>query len=87
MLFEFGNYLNTSLKNEEIIWRFIDDIVNGLIFLENLNIHYPQLRKRYTIFITQSNNFKLLNPFCFDEFLKECANVYCNPDKDPLEIL
>lgn len=41
MLFEFGNYLNTSLKSEQLIWKFAEEIMNGLIFLENLNLHFP----------------------------------------------
>lgn len=87
MVFEFGNYINTSLQNESIIWRFMEDIINGLIFLENQNLHYPQLRKRYTVYVTDSNNFKILNPFSFQDFLKDCTEVYCNPDKTPFEIM
>ena len=87
MVFEFGNYINTTLQNENLIWKFIEDTINALIFLENHSLHYPQLRKRYSVFIIASNSFKLLNPYCFKDFLTTCSDVYCNPDKTPMEII
>ena len=43
----------------------MEDIINGMIYLENHNLHYPLIRKRYTVFVNNTNNFKLLNPYCF----------------------
>lgn len=61
----------------------MEDIINGMIYLENHNLHYPLIRKRYTVFVNNTNNFKLLNPYCFSSFLMDCSEVYCHPEKSP----
>lgn len=82
LLFEFGNYINTNFQKEEVIWDFINGIIEGLIFLQAEGLHYPVLRKRYTTFVSETNTFKLLNPFCFLDFIDKAIGLYFNCDVD-----
>jgi len=51
MIFEFGNKITIKLQNEEIIWSYIRDILSGLKYLQQMNFHFPNLRKRYTVYV------------------------------------
>lgn len=80
IVFEFGNYINTHLNNENIIWDFINDILKALLFLQHQNLYYPLLRKRYTVFVSESSSFKILSPYAFGSFMKEAITVFFNPN-------
>ena len=45
MVFEFGNFINTQLKSEDVIWKFIDDMLVALVYLDSVHHHYPIIRK------------------------------------------
>lgn len=85
LVFEFGNYINSRFQREEIIWEFINGIMEGLAFLQAEGLHYPILRKKYTTYVSETNTFKLLNPFCFKEFIDKAIGVYFNCDVDLIE--
>ena len=78
LVFEFGAPLSLPLKKEKYIWRLIEQLTDGLLFLEDNVLHYPFLHKNY---IVQSGdkNFKLVNPYCFPDYLKEVLQIYMNP--------
>ena len=80
IIFEFGNYINTHLNNEKVIWDFINDVLKALLFLQHQNLYYPLLRKRYTVFVTETNSFKILSPYAFSSFMKEAITVFFNPN-------
>lgn len=85
LVFEFGNYINSQFQKEEVIWEFINGIMEGLAFLQAEGLHYPVLRKKYTTYVSDTNTFKLLNPFCFTEFVDKAIGVYFNCDVDLIE--
>lgn len=80
LVFEFGDYINTNFQNEKVIWTFIEHILAGLLFLQNEGFHYPIVRKKYTVYQSDRNSFKLLNPFCFPQFLDKVIGLYLNPN-------
>ncbi len=51
-----------------------------MVFLEKSNLHYPILSKKYLI-RKEKKLFKLMNPYCFPDYLKEVLLVYMNPMK------
>lgn len=80
LVFEFGDYINTNFQSEKVIWTFIEHILAGLLFLQNEGFHYPIVRKKYTVYQSDRNSFKLLNPFCFPQFLDKVIGLYLNPN-------
>lgn len=85
LIFEFGNYINSQFYKEQTIWEFIDGMLEGLAFLQAEGLHYPILRKKYTTYVSDTRTFKLLNPFCFMEFVEKAIGVYFNCDVDLIE--
>ena len=85
LLFEFGNYINSKFNDEEVIWDFINSMLEGLVHLQAEGLHYPTLRKKYTVYVSNSDCFKLLNPFCFKNFIDKAITVYFNCDVDLTE--
>ncbi len=78
MVFEYGPKIKKPLKKEKYIWIMIEHIVDAMIFLEELGLHYPSLRLAY-VMRKEYKFFKLLNPYAFPFFLKEVLKVYTNP--------
>ena len=78
LIFEFGVFLNLPLKKEKYIWMLIDNVVEAMIFLEENMLHYPFLHKNYII-QRDTKEFKLINPYCFPDYLKEVLQIYMNP--------
>lgn len=78
LLFEFGGPVSVPFTNESEVWVLIEHVVHGLMFLEGDIQHYPFLHKNY---IVQCNDkrYKLVNPYCFPDYLKEVVQVYLNP--------
>lgn len=52
----------------------------ALLYLDSMTHHYPIIRKRYTVFNSQQNCFKLINPFCFSDYLRDSFKYYFNDD-------
>lgn len=78
LAFEYGEPMNTFVHEESILWLYIDQIIDGMIFLESQGYHYPTLSKQYII-LTSKNNVKILNPYVFSDFMKEILQIYLNP--------
>ena len=78
LIFEFGTFLKLPLVKEKYIWMLIDNVTDAMIFLEDNMLHYPFLHKNYIIQIS-NKSFKLLNPYCFPDYLKEVLQIYMNP--------
>ena len=85
LVFEFGNYINSQFQKEDVIWEFIYGIMEALVFLQAEGLHYPVLRKKFTTYVSDNHTFKLLNPFCFAEFIDKAIGVYFNYDVDIIE--
>lgn len=54
--------------------------MEAMCFFESLNMHYPFINKRYLIQFDK-NTFKLINPYCYKDYLKEVLHIYMNPMK------
>ena len=78
LVFEFGVPLTLPFKKEKYIWALIEQLTDGLLFLEENVLHYPFLHKNYIV-QTSDKNFKLVNPYCFPDYLKEVLQIYMNP--------
>ena len=78
LVFEFGGPLALPLKKEKYVWRLIEQLTEGLLFLEDNILHYPFLHKNYIV-QTGDKSFKLVNPYCFPDYLKEVLQIYMNP--------
>lgn len=76
--FEYGDPLKTYISTETLLWNYLEQIVEGLIFLEGQGYHYPNISKQYII-ATAKNTVKLLNPYTFSDFMKEILQIYLNP--------
>lgn len=76
--FEYGDPLKTYISTEALLWSYLEQIVEGLIFLEGQGYHYPNVSKQYII-ATAKNTVKLLNPYTFSNFMKEILQIYLNP--------
>lgn len=78
MIFEYGSLIKSPLKKEKYYWIFLTQITEAMIFLEDKDMHYPILSKKYIV-QKEKKNFKLVNPYCFPDFLKEVIQIYMNP--------
>lgn len=78
LLFEYGPVIDTSIQTERELWNFIVQIVDALCFLEENLLHYPVVAKKYVIKFSK-DKIKLLNPYCFPDFIKEVIQIYLNP--------
>ena len=78
MIYEYGHSLQTELTKEKYIWYFIRQVVKAGIYLEDNCLHYPYLGKQYIV-QKEQKHFKLVNPFCFPDFLKEVIKIYMSP--------
>lgn len=78
LVFEFGNLLKFPLAKEKYFWLMIEQITDAMMFLEESILHYPFLHKNYIVQVGPKN-FKLINPYCFPDYLKEVLQVYMNP--------
>lgn len=78
LAFEYGDPLNTFIHEEGTIWAYVDQVIDGMIFLESQGFHYPILSKQY-ILQTNKNVIKILNPYAFSDFMKEILQIYLNP--------
>lgn len=76
---EYGDAVFPNFHSEKLVWGFLSNVLNGLMFLQSLGLHYPLVHKRYTVFLAGLNCFKLVNPFCFPSFVLEVVSVYKNP--------
>lgn len=78
LAFEYGDPLNTFIYEEPVLWNSVEQIVDGMMFLESQGYHYPTLSKQYMI-QTSKGVVKLLNPYSFTDFMKEILQIYLNP--------
>lgn len=78
MVYEYGHSFKRELRKEKYIWYFIRQVVKAGIYLEDNCLHYPYLGKQYIV-QKQQKHFKLVNPFCFPDFLKEVIKIYMSP--------
>lgn len=78
MIYEYGKPFKKNLTKEKYIWYFIRQIVKAGIYLEDNCLHYPYLAKKYIV-QKEPKHFKLVNPFCFPDFLKEVIKIYMCP--------
>ena len=78
LLYEFGALLSECFTKEKHAWRFINQTLQGLLFMENTGLHYPLVSKRYIV-RTDKKTTKLINPYCFPDFIKEVLQIYLNP--------
>ena len=78
LLFEYGPTIDTSSVGEKELWGFISQIVEALGFMEENQLHYPILAKKYVLKFAK-DKIKLLNPYCFPDFIKEVLQIYLNP--------
>jgi hypothetical protein len=76
--FEYGESLNTFISDEGFLWRYIDQVIEGMIYLESQGFHYPTISKQYLL-LTKGNTIKLVNPYVFTDFMKEILQIYLNP--------
>ena len=49
-----------------------------MVVLEQQGLHYPFIHGRF-ILQEGNSNFKLVNPYCFDNYLRDVLHVYLNP--------
>ena len=79
LVFDYGGFLKLPFKEEKFLWQLVEQIVDGMLFIEESAMHYPFLHKNY---ILQDNEktFKLVNPYCFPDYLKEVLEIYMNPE-------
>jgi hypothetical protein len=78
LAFEYGDPLNTFIYEEPVLWSYVEQVVEGMIFLEGQGYHYPTLSKQYVV-QTGKGTVKLLNPYSFTDFMKEILQIYLNP--------
>lgn len=78
-IFEFGDFFKNVITGEKRIIGVLNNLLESLIELEEKNLHYPKLDKKYVI-VNSFGKIKLLNPLCFYEFLEDLTNVYINPN-------
>lgn len=78
MIYEYGVPFQSVLTKEKYIWYFIRQVVKAGIYLEDNCLHYPYLGRQYII-QKEAKHFKLVNPFCFPDFLKEVIKIYMSP--------
>ena len=78
MIYEYGSPFKYDLVKEKYIWYFIRQVVKAGIYLEDNCLHYPYLGKQYIV-QKEQKHFKLVNPFCFPDFLKEVIKIYMSP--------
>lgn len=75
IVYEYGYQIKQKITNEKQIWKIIRQVLDAGVFLENIKMHYPILSKKY-ILQKDEKTFKLLNPFCFPEFIREFVQIY-----------
>lgn len=68
MVFDYGGPFIKIFEKENEVWEFIDKILIACLFMESEGFHYPLLSRRYLI-TTFTEEIKLINPFCFADFL------------------
>lgn len=68
------------LQTNKQIWSMIKGILSTLKRLEKKKMHYPSLKKHFIV-ETQPQNYKLMNPYSFQNYLKEVLSIYMNPMK------
>jgi hypothetical protein len=78
MIYEFGFPVKECLVKEKHLWRFVEQTLAGLLFMESAGLHYPVVSKRYIARIDKKTT-KLMNPYCFPDFIKEVLQIYLNP--------
>lgn len=78
LVFEFGSPMALPFESEKHIWSLIEQLTDGMLFLEDNVLHYPFLHKNYIV-QTGDRSFKLVNPYCFPDYLKEVLQIYMNP--------
>lgn len=78
LAFEYGEPLNTYIYEEPLLWSYIEQVVEGLLFLEGQGYHYPALSKQYVL-LTGKGTVKLLSPYAFSDFMREILQIYLNP--------
>lgn len=79
MLYEFGTPFSECAAKETHLWIFVDQILEGLIFMESNGLHYPLVNKKYVVKL-ERKKVKLINPYCFPNFIKEVLEIYLNPN-------
>lgn len=78
LVFEFGTLLKLPFATERQLWALVDNVIEAMLFLEENVMHYPFLHKNYIV-ETSRSGYKLINPYCFPDYLKEVLQVYMNP--------
>ena len=78
-VFEYGYSINKFKMNERQFWFYLNDLLDSLILLELQGFHFPEINKHS--FIISNDKIKLINPFCYKDFLKDVLGIYMNPMK------
>ena len=79
IIFEYGITVEKFGFEKKELELFLFEILNSLIFLESQRFTYSSISK--STFVISEKKLKLLNPFCFKNFLKDVLNIYMNPMK------
>jgi hypothetical protein len=80
LIFEYGVPIETKfIDNEKELTILIKCVIKALFFLESNNMHYPLIHKNYIMNKSSKGYFKLTNPYCFKDYLKEVLEIYMNP--------
>lgn len=58
-------------------------MLSGLVYLEQHKRHYPYVGREYVL--RQEGAFVLLNPHCFNTYIRDCFDVYLSRELSPLE--
>lgn len=89
LVFEYGN---PGISFQNVLNSFVKicfSMLSALEFLEGIDLFYPVLSLDCLIQIdnsSDSNQFKLINQFCFSDFLDFITDVYLSSQKTPFQI-
>jgi hypothetical protein len=75
IIYEYGKQIKEKVTLEKRLWNLIRQVLDATVFLQNAKMHYPILSKKYII-QKDEKTYKLLNPFCFPEFIREFVQIY-----------
>ena len=79
LIFEYGIPVDIKkIESQKELLILIKSVIKAMEFLQNNNMHYPLIHKNF-LMAKKKNYYKLINPYCFKDYLKDVLEIYMNP--------
>lgn len=77
LVFDYGVNLASKALPEQRIWDLLLKVTEIIAYFEHGGTHYGRIDPKFLL--VSQRGYRVVNPFCFPEYIKDMLQVYLNP--------